>query len=226
MVPALLAALLSWGLALYVLARYARRPSLHSGFYALGLLLFALGVSLELLARLQGGWSPLAYRLWYLVGAMHGVTFLGLGSLALLNPKAARGLLLVLLPFILFGAYLVYAAPLDLSRLPFPYAPSGQAFPPPALASPRLWTLPFNLVGTLLMLGVAVYTTLFFWRRNPQRAQGTLLIASAALVLASTSTLNRFGVVGLEELGRAVGVGLLALGVVLADRSAYAARSA
>ncbi|GAA6740407.1 hypothetical protein Thermus77359_05920 [Thermus oshimai] len=214
-----LAALLSWALFGLTLARYTRRPSWHNALYSLGLFLFALAVSAELLAKLQGAWTPFLYRLWYLTGAMHGVTFLGLGSLALLNPRAARGLLLLLLPFILYGLFLVLTAPLDLARLPAPYAPSGAAFPPPGLTSPRLWTIPFNLLGTLLMAGMALYTTALFWRKNPLRAQGTALVFLAALVLASTSTLNRFGVVGLEELGRALGVGLLFLGVVLADRS-------
>ena len=180
-------------------------------------------VSAELLARLQGGWSPFLYRLWYLTGAMHGVTFLGLGSLALLRPRAARGLLLALSPLFLWGLYLVASAPLDFARLPEPYAPLGAAFPPPGLTSPRLWTLPFNLLGTLLMAGVALYTTLLFRRQNPLRARGTALILLATLVLASTSALNRFGVAGLEEAGRALGVGLLYLGVLLADGSvAYA----
>ncbi|GAA6756131.1 hypothetical protein QT17_01245 [Thermus sp. 2.9] len=217
-----LAVALSWGLFALTWGRYRKRPSLHNALYSLGLLLFALGVSAELLARLLGAWTPALYRLWYLVGAMHGVTFLGLGSLALLNPRAARGLLLLLSPFILYGLHLVLSAPLDLSALPTPHAPSGKAFPEPSLTSPRLWTIPFNLLGTLLLAGVALYTTLLFWRRNPLRAQGTALIFVAALVLASTSTLNRLGVVGLEELGRALGVALLYLGVVLADRSAYA----
>ncbi|BDG15614.1 hypothetical protein [Thermus brockianus] len=218
----LLAAALSWGLFALTFARYQRRPALHNALYSLGLFLFALAVTAELWARLVGAWDPALYRLWYLAGAMHGVTFLGLGSLALLNPRAARGLLLLLSPLVLYGLWLVASAPLDLSALPTPYAPSGKAFPEPSLTSPRLWTIPFNLLGTLLMAGVALYTTLLFWRQNPLRAQGTALILVAALVLASTSTLNRFGVVGLEELGRALGVALLYLGVVLADRSAYA----
>jgi hypothetical protein len=217
---ALLAVALSWALFALTFARYRKRPSLHNAFYSLGLLFFALGVSAELLARLKGAWDPFSYRLWYFTGAMHGVTFLGLGSLALLNPKAARGLLLALSPLILFGLYLVAAAPLDFAQLPEPYAPLGKAFPEPSLTSPRLWTIPFNLLGTALMAGVAFYTTLLFWRKNPQRAQGTALIFLAALVLASTSTLNRFGVVGLEEAGRAFGMALLYLGVLLADRSA------
>ncbi|MGC8876003.1 hypothetical protein [Thermus sp.] len=216
----LLAVALSWALFALTFGRYRRRPSLHNALYSLGLLLFALAVSAELLARLQGGWTPFLYRLWYFTGAMHGVTFLGLGSLALLYPRAARALLLALSPFLLFGLYLVATAPLDPARLPEPYTPSGAAFPPPGLLSPRLWTIPFNLLGTLLMAGVALYTTLFFWRKNPLRAQGTALVFLAALVLASTSALNRLGVVGLEEAGRAFGVALLYLGVVLADRSA------
>ncbi|WP_117238066.1 hypothetical protein [Thermus sediminis] len=214
-----LAVALSWALFALVFGRYRSRPSLHNAFYSLGLLLFALAVSAELLARLQGAWSPFLYRLWYFAGATHGVTFLGLGSLALLNPRAAKGLLLLLSPLILFGLYLVATAPLDFARLPEPYTPSGAAFPPPGPTSPRLWTIPFNLLGTALMAGVALYTTLLFWRKNPLRAQGTALIFLAALVLASTSTLNRLGVVGLEEAGRAFGVSLLYLGVVLADRS-------
>ncbi|WP_024119530.1 hypothetical protein [Thermus thermophilus] len=223
MVLGLLATALSWALFALTFGRFRRRPSLPNALYSLGLLFFALAVSAELLARLQGGWSPFLYRLWYLTGAMHGVTFLGLGSLALLRPRAARGLLLALSPLFLWGLYLVASAPLDLARLPEPYAPSGAAFPPPGLASPRLWTLPFNLLGTLLMAGVALYTTLLFRRQNPLRARGTALILLATLVLASTSALNRFGVAGLEEAGRALGVGLLYLGVLLADGSvAYA----
>ncbi|AEV16970.1 MAG: hypothetical protein NZ846_07550 [Thermus sp.] len=214
-----LAVALSWALFALTWGRYRKRPSLHNALYSLGLLFFALGVSAELLARLLGAWTPLLYRLWYFTGAMHGVTFLGLGSLALLNPKAARGLLLALAPLALYGLYLVASAPLDFGQLPTPYAPLGKAFPEPSLASPRLWTVPFNLLGTLLMAGVALYTTFLFWRKNPSRAQGTALIFLAALVLASTSTLNRLGVVGLEEAGRAFGVALLYLGVVLADRS-------
>ncbi len=219
MLLSLVTVALSWALFALTFGRYRGRPSLHNALYSLGLLLFALAVSAELLAKLLGAWNPFLYRLWYLTGAMHGVTFLGLGSLALLNPKAARGLLWVLLPLILYGLYLVASAPLDFSRLPAPYVPSGQAFPEPSLTSPRLWTIPFNLLGTVLMAGVALYTTLLFWRKNPLRAWGTALIFLAALVLASTSTLNRFGVVGLEEAGRALGVALLYLGVVLADRS-------
>ncbi len=214
-----LAVALSWGLFALTFGRYRKRPSLHNALYSLGLLFFALAVSAELVSRLLGAWDPFLYRLWYFTGAMHGVTFLGLGSLALLNPKAARGLLFLLSPLILYGFYLVASAPLDFARLPEPYTPSGAAFPPPSLTSPRLWTIPFNLLGTLLLAGVALYTTLLFWRRNPMRAQGTALIFLAALILASTSTLNRFGVVGLEEVGRALGITLLYLGVALADRS-------
>lgn len=216
---AFMAVALAWALFGLTFGRYRSRPSLHNAFYSLGLLFFALAVSAELLAKLLGAWNPFLYRLWYFTGAMHGVTFLGLGSLALVNPKAARGLFWVFFPFILYGLYLVLAAPLDFSRLPFPHAPLGQAFPDLSLTSPRLWTIPFNLLGTVLMAGVALYTSLLFWRKNPLKAQGTALIFLAALVLASTSALNRFGVVGLEEAGRALGIALLYLGVVLADRS-------
>lgn len=215
---ALLAALFAWTLFALLFRRYQARGGLHNALYSLGLLFFALAVSLEALALLRGGWAGFDYRLFYFTGAMHGVTFLGLGSLALLNPKAARGLLLLLVPLILWGLYLVVAAPVDFSRLPEPYTPSGVAFPPAAWDSPRGWTFPFNLLGTGLMLGVALYSAFRFWRENPWRARGTLVIALSALVLAGTSSLNRLGIVGAEEVGRALGVGLLYVGVTLVDR--------
>jgi len=215
---ALLAGLVSWVLFAFLFRRYRLRGGLHNLLYSLGLFLFALAVSLEALALLQGAWAGLDYRLFYFAGAMHGVTFLGLGSLALANPRAARSLLWLLLPLILWGLYLVMSAPVDFSRLPEPYTPSGAAFPPAAWDSPRGWTFPFNLLGTALMLGVALQSTFRFWRENPSRARGTLVIALSALVLAGTSSLNRLGVVGVEELGRALGVSLLYLGVVLVDR--------
>lgn len=135
-----------------------------------------------------------------------------------MNPKAVRSLFFLLSPAILWGIHLVPTAPVDFSRLPSPYAPSGATFPPAAWDSPRGWTFPFNLLGTGLMLGVALYSTLRFWRENPLRARGTLVIALAVLVLAGTGSLNRLGLVGVEELGRALGVSLLYLGVVLVDR--------
>lgn len=146
MVLGLLATALSWALFALTFGRFRRRPSLHNALYSLGLLFFALAVSAELLARLQGGWSPFLYRLWYLTGAMHGVTFLGLGSLALLRPRAARGLLLALSPLFLWGLYLVASAPLDFARLPEPYAPLGAAFP--HLASPRPGSGPSPLTSS------------------------------------------------------------------------------
>ncbi|HWG85196.1 MAG TPA: hypothetical protein VNT60_06940, partial [Deinococcales bacterium] len=44
---------------------------------------------------------------------------------------------------------------------------------------------------------------------------GTLLIALAGVGLAGTSVLNRFGITGLETLGRAVGISVLFLGFAL-----------
>lgn len=119
-----------------------------------------------------------------------------------MNPKAVRSLFFLLSPAILWGIHLVPTAPVDFSRLPSPYAPSGATFPPAAWDSPRGWTFPFNLLGTGLMLGVALYSTLRFWRENPLRARGTLVIALAVLVLAGTGSLNRLGA---EELGRSCG---------------------
>ena len=75
MLLSLVAVALSWAFFGPTFGRYRGRPSLHNALYSLGLLLFALAVSAELLAKLLGAWNPFLYRLWYLTGAM-GVALL------------------------------------------------------------------------------------------------------------------------------------------------------
>jgi hypothetical protein len=219
----------SWLFTWLAWRQYRQRHGLHQVVWAAGLALFSLGVTLEVVARWQGAWSEGAYRLWYYVGAMQGVTFLGQGTLHLLDrrPWTRRTLELLVIAAIVSGI-VVLNAPVDLTRLPEPAAPVGVAFPAvgeAGFATPRTWTIPFNIYGSIWLIGGAFASTVALWRRQPIRAWGTLLIALAGLGLAGTSTLNRFGITGLETLGRAVGISVLFAGFVLTN-SASAARVA
>ena len=70
----------------------------------------------------------------------------------------------------------VLNAPLQLSNLEAAFTPKGTAFADIKLAgwaSPRAWTIPFNIYGTLWLVGGALFSSVQLWRANRTRAWGT-----------------------------------------------------
>jgi hypothetical protein len=211
-----LASAIAWLFALLTYQQYRERSKPHQLLWTLGMASFALAVTADTVARAQGGWQEGGYRLWYFFGAMHGVTLLGHGTLMLLNRQSwTQRLLEVVVVAMLVSLVIVLNAPVDFSLLETAYSPKGTAFPDIAemgFATPRFWTIPFNLYGTFWLVGGALYSSLALWRSHRPRAIGTLLIALAGLMLAGVSSLNRFGIDYLEAIGRMVGVAVLFVG--------------
>ena len=216
-----LAVLVSWLFTLLAWNQFSARRKLHQGVWTFGLLSFAVGVTCEAVARGQGAWSETTYRLWYFTGAMHGVTWLGQGTLHLLNRRAwTNRMLEVLLVLAVITGIVVMNAPINFSNLAVPFEPSGKAFneiKTAGWATPRAWTIPFNIYGTIWLVGGAFVSSLSLWRSHRPRALGTLLIAIAGLGLASTSSLNRFGISGLETVGRLIGISVLFAGFLITN---------
>jgi hypothetical protein len=221
-----LAVLVSWLFTLLAWSQWSARHKLHQGVWTLGLLSFAIGVTCEAVARGQGAWSEGVYRLWYFTGAMHGVTWLGQGTLHLMDRRAwTNRMLEVLVVLAIITGIIVMNAPIDFTNLATPFEPSGKAFAEirnAGWATPRAWTIPFNIYGTIWLVGGAFASSLSLWRSHRPRALGTLLIAIAGLGLASTSSLNRFGISGLETVGRLLGIGVLLAGFLLSNFTATA----
>lgn len=216
-----LAAAVSWLFALLTYHQYRARGKQYQLLWTVGIAFFALGVTLEVVARAQGTWNDAGYRAWYFTGAMMGVAWLGQGTLHLLDkrPWVQRSLEMLVIAS-LVALVVVLNAPLQLAKLETAFLPKGTAFTDIKLAgwaSPRAWTIPFNIYGTLWLVGGAVYSSVQLWRSNRTRAWGTFLIAIAGLMLAGTSTLNRFGIAGLESIGRMVGVSVLFMGFGLTN---------
>ncbi|NJK43324.1 MAG: hypothetical protein HC933_02860 [Pleurocapsa sp. SU_196_0] len=211
-----IASAVAWLFTLLTFTQYRTRGRQHQLLWTLGIGSFALAVTADTVARAQGGWSDGGYRVWYFFGAMHGVTLLGQGTLHLLDRRAWTQRLLEVIGVLMIVSFLIVLnAPLDLTRLETPFEAKGTAFPDigaMGFATPRFWTIPFNLYGTLWLIGGALYSTAQLWRVNRTRATGTLLIALSGVLLASVSSLNRFGITYLESVGRMVGVTVLFLG--------------
>lgn len=170
------------------------------GMYAAATWALALG--------LVAGWSGPLFRVFYLFGAILNVPFLALGSAFLvLGERTARrlGELFVILGG--FATFVVISAPFvaELPPAGVPagsdvFAPLGEVGP----TGPRFWALLGNVVGTLLLVGLALYSAARYWSSNRRLVGGNALIVAGTVAPALGGTL-----VGLGE-GTALALSLLA----------------
>ncbi len=89
------------------------------------------------------------------------------------------------------------------------------------LGSPvRLTTPFFNIYGVLWLIGGALWSAYLFWRKRvlPNRVTANVLIASGALLIASASTLTRFGYGQFLYLGELLAAILMFAGFLVAAK--------
>jgi len=84
----------------------------------------------------------------------------------------------------------------------------------------RVVSVLFNIYGTFLLVGGALYSAYIFLRKRimPNRVMGNVLIAAGALLPATGGLLNRFGLGGYLYVGELVGAILMFGGFLLATR--------
>ena len=183
------AMVIGFALAIVILNHYAAAPArrLHELVWGLSFLLFGAGAAFELAADLWGWNEPLA-RLYYLSGAILAVALLGIGELVLLAPRWWRAILIVAALFSLLTIVVVFLQPVD---------PSQFTSKTPWRATAPIGSLPAvlagisNGLGTLLIVGGALYSAWVFWRRRLQfhRMVGCVLLAVGTFVVAAGGTL-------------------------------------
>ena len=92
----------------------------------------------------------------------------------------------------------------------------------PLGASIRTTTIFFNIYGTIMLVGGALWSSWLFLKKGvlPSRALGNVLIAAGAILIASASTLTRLGVGEFLYLGELLAAVLMYAGFTLAARPA------
>ncbi len=86
----------------------------------------------------------------------------------------------------------------------------------------RITTIFFNIYGTIMLVGGALWSSWLFLRKGvlPNRALGNVLIAIGAILIASASTLTRFGVGEFLYIGELIAAIFMYAGFTLAARPA------
>lgn len=211
------AAAVASGFFVQLVLAHVRRPRAHVAAWSAAVFMYA-AATWALFAGLQFGWSNLSFRVFYLFGAVLNVVFLGLGSVYLAFGHRAGGVLLVV--FSAFGAgagAVTFGADL-LAALPAGGVPTGSTlFPEPdSIASPRLWAVVGNAVGTLLVAGPVLATVVRFRRTNRRLVAGNLLLLAGILSPVLGGALTALGEGGGLALSLLVGAGLLWAGFRMA----------
>jgi len=199
--------------------QYVKRRKMHQLMWAIGFLFYAVAAVMEFWSEYSHVWDPTVYRV-YIVLAASLVGFLGNGTLYLVSKKRLWGDLylgfnLVMLAIFLYGTFTVN---LLMDKLVPGIVVGGQALGASG-TFPRLMSLPFNIPGSLLLLGGAVLSIIKFWPKKAfrYRVWANVLIIIGTLMIAAAGSMARFGASGGLYVGEMVASAILLWGFMMAS---------
>lgn len=220
-------AILGFFFAYLVLRQYIERRKPHQLSWFIGLLFYALAAAMEAYSEYAWSWNPWVYKI-YIVLAASLVGFLGLGTLYLLSKKRIWGHLYAAFNVIGIAIFLYGTMTTKLATefLKPGITVGGQALGA-SLSFPRFMSLFFNIPGSLLLLGGAVYSVILFSRKKEYayRMWANVIIAAGTIVIAGVGSMARAGkAVGLYP-AEMVGAALLLWGFIKASTLEKGARA-
>jgi hypothetical protein len=212
-----------------LLSQYIERRKMHQLMWAIGFLFYAVAAAMEFGAGIGGGWNATVYRI-YIVLAASLVGFLGNGTLYLVSKKRVWGDLylafnLVCLAIFFWGTF---HATLDLAVLARPgIIVGGDGLGAAKLAFPRVMSLPFNIPGSLFLLGGSLMSIFKFWPKKAfrYRAWANVLIIVGTLMIAGAGSMARLGGTGGLYAGEMVASAVLLWGFLKASTLEKGARA-
>lgn len=199
--------------------QYVERRKMHQLMWAIGFLFYAVAAVMEFWSEMTGVWDAGVYRI-YIVLAASLVGFLGNGTLYLITKKRIwgdlyLGLNLVLLAIFLWGTE---TAVLIQANLQPGIVVGGTALGASG-TFPRIMSLPFNIPGSLLLLGGAIFSIIKFWPKPAfrYRVWANVLIIIGTLMIAAAGSMARLGVSGGLYAGEMVASAFLLWGFLKAS---------
>lgn len=227
--PAMTAALGFVYVALLI-AQWLKRRKPHQLMWAVGFLFYAIAAVFEAVSEYSGGWNETVYRI-YIVLAASLVGFLGNGTLYLIVKKRIWGdaylaVNLALLAVFLYGTF---TTQLVTENLVAGITVGGAALGAGG-SFPRIMSLPFNIPGSLLLLGGSAWSVFRFWPKKEYRyrAWANVLIFLGTLLIAGAGSMARAGTTAGLYPAEMVASAILLAGFLMAgtlDKGAQAIRA-
>ena len=202
-----------------LLKQFVERRKMHQLMWAVGFLFYAVAAVMEFYSGITGSWDQSLYRV-YIVLAASLVGFLGNGTLYLVAKKRIWGDLylafnIVCLAIFLYGTMTVTLVPEALTQAGIIVGGNGLGA---SGTFPRLMSLPFNIPGSLILLGGSAWSIVKFWpkREYRYRAWANVLIFIGTLIIAAAGSMARLGGTGALYAAEMVASAILLWGFLLA----------
>lgn len=191
------------------------RPRPHVAAWALAMAFYSIA-TWALFVGLAVGWSSFTFRLFYGLGAIVNVPFLGVGSAYLVwGDRAGRRLLEFFSIGGAFAMFITLTAPF-VTTLPEGDLPAGSdvfaGIDVVGPAGPRFYALLFNVLGTALLVGLAAYSARRFWSSNRRLVVANVLIVLGGGFPAFGGSLFAVGETSAFALSLLIGAALLWFG--------------
>lgn len=210
LIPAV-TAVVAAAFALVVLRQYTGHRRTYQLMWATGFAMFAVAAFAGYLAR-SGGTTEADYRVFYVLGAILNVAWLGLGTIYLLARRswANLGLALVVLLSVV-AVFAVWTTPVNVAAA----ADNGKGFPDGSM--PRVLAGVGSGLGSVVLIGGALWSAWVFLRKrhNGRRAIANVVIALGVLIVAAGGTATFTGASGVLELANLVGLAVMFVGFLL-----------
>jgi len=178
-----------------LVAQYLKRHKMHQLMWAIGFLFYAVAAVMEFASEFGQHWDPTVYR-FYIVLAASLVGFLGNGTLYLVAKKRIWGDVYLAFNVVCLAVFLygTLTATLLMSKLVPGIVVGGQALGASG-TFPRIMSLPFNIPGSLILLGGSALSIVKFWPKPAfrYRVWANVLIIIGTLMIASAGAMARFG---------------------------------
>ncbi len=179
----LITSIVSLVFAILVLDQFLAHRRPYQIVWCVGLLMYAVSSGAEFAAG-AGEITVGVYKTWYLFGAILVAAWLGMGTLYLLLKRNTANIIMGGLAAVsVYAAIKVMTASVDLSGLE---GLTGTAMP----SNIRIMTPFLNILGTLALVGGALYSAWFFWRHKTMKHRflSNILIAVGAILPAAGGT--------------------------------------
>lgn len=223
----LITAIVGFVFCYFLLRQYFERKKPQQLAWFVGLLFYTIAAALEAYSEYAALWNPTVYRI-YIVLAASLVGYLGLGTLYLLSKKRLWGDIYAAFNVIamLLFLYGTFTAELSMEFLKPGITVGGKALGA-SFSFPRIMSFFFNIPGTILLIGGAVYSVVRFSRKEEYayRMWANVIIAAGTMVIATVGSLARTGrAVGLYP-AEMIGSALLLWGFLKASTLGKGARA-
>jgi hypothetical protein len=225
--PALTAAL-GFVYTALLLRQWLQRRKMHQLMWTIGFLFYAVAASMEAWSEYVGHWDPTVYRI-YIVLAATMVGFLGNGTCYLIFKRRIWGDIYLAFNIIGFAVFLwgTFNVQLIMENLKAGIVVGGTALGSSG-SFPRVMSLPFNIIGSLFLIGGSAWSIIKFLPKKEYRYRvwANVLIIIGTLVIAGAGSMARLGNTKGLYLAEMIASAILLAGFLMAGTLDKGARAA